>query len=387
MGYSSLVSYIKISPNKNSPRNHKIDSVAIHCMAGNLSVETCGDLFANPERKASSNYGIGTDGRIALYVDENDRSWCTSSGGVDHRAITIEVANSSIGDPWPVSDAAYQSLLNLLTDICRRHQISSLKWMASKEYAAAAANGGPVDQQNMFVHRWFANKACPGDYLYNAHGAIATEVNKRLASGAPIIPGNSLVVPTVTIDKSKLKPYVPILDRDSPTPNYDQFRKNGVVGAIVEAGYQFTSAHIRVENFRNPKAYDQVQALISERLPFGYYMIARARNLSEVREEIYQLSFLIRKYSPGLGVWLQLDLPPNQPDVNDAILNAYKTYLIKLGLVGKIGIYADSITIKRINWSKHYHEWLLWYVERVSGIGQLFTVFDSSFFSMSGRYT
>ena len=159
MSNSPLVTYTKLSPNHSGRRNHVIDTVSIHCMAGNASVETCGALFADPSRKASSNYGIGSDGRIALYVDEANRSWCTSSASNDHRAITIEVANNGGAPDWPVSDKAYSALLDLLTDICRRNGIKKLLWKGDKSLI------GQVDKQNMTVHRWFAAKACPGDYL------------------------------------------------------------------------------------------------------------------------------------------------------------------------------------------------------------------------------
>ena len=174
MSNSPLVTYTKLSPNHSGRRNHVIDTISIHCMAGNASVETCGALFADPSRKASSNYGIGSDGRIALYVDEANRSWCTSSASNDHRAITIEVANNGGAPDWPVSDKAYAALLDLLTDICRRNGIKKLLWKGDKSLI------GQVDKQNMTVHRWFAAKACPGDYLYNRHGEIAAEVNRRL---------------------------------------------------------------------------------------------------------------------------------------------------------------------------------------------------------------
>lgn len=177
MSNSSLVSYTKISPNKTSPRNHKIDTISIHCMAGNLSVETCGNLFAKTSKQASSNYGIGTDGRIALYVDEKDRSWCTSNAANDNRAITIEVANDGGAETgWHVSDKALNALIDLLVDICKRNGIKALKWQANKALI------GQVDKQNMTVHRWFAAKACPGDYLYNLHYEIANRVNERLGS-------------------------------------------------------------------------------------------------------------------------------------------------------------------------------------------------------------
>lgn len=84
MSNSKLVSYTRFSPNHSGKRRHAIDTISIHCMAGNLSVESCGRLFADRSREASSNYGIGSDGRIALYVDEGNRSWCTSNASNDN---------------------------------------------------------------------------------------------------------------------------------------------------------------------------------------------------------------------------------------------------------------------------------------------------------------
>ena len=177
MSNSPLISYTKLSPNHSGQRKHIIDTISIHCMAGDLSVESCGNLFADKSRQASSNYGIGSDGRIALYVDEANRSWCTSSSSNDNRAVTIEVANCAVGEPWPISDAAYKSLIDLLVDICQRNGIKQLLWQADKSLI------GQIDKQNMTVHRWFAAKSCPGNWLYEHHGQIAAEVNARLNSG------------------------------------------------------------------------------------------------------------------------------------------------------------------------------------------------------------
>ena len=175
MSNSPLVNYTKISPNKSSPRNHKIDTVTIHCVVGQCSVETLGNVFAPTSRQASSNYGIGYDGRIGMYVEEKDRSWCSSNAANDNRAITIEVA-SDTKEPYAVTDKAYAALIDLLVDICKRNGIKELKWKADKSLV------GQPDKQNMTVHRWFANKSCPGTYLYERHAQIASEVNKRLGS-------------------------------------------------------------------------------------------------------------------------------------------------------------------------------------------------------------
>lgn len=173
MSNSSLVSYTRISPNKTSPRKNKIDTITIHCVVGQLSAETIGNIFAPASRQASSNYGIGPDGRVGMYAEEKDRSWCTSSSANDNRAITIEVASDTT-HPYKVTAAAYEALIKLCTDICKRNDIKELKWKGDKSLI------GQVDKQNMTVHRWFANKSCPGDYLYNLHGDIANKVNKLL---------------------------------------------------------------------------------------------------------------------------------------------------------------------------------------------------------------
>lgn len=178
MSNSALVNYTKISPNKTTPRNHEIDTITIHCVAGQSSVESLGRRFAKASKRASSNYGIGPDGRIGMYVEEKDRSWCSSNGDNDHRAITIEVASSAI-HPYKVKDAAYKALIELLVDICKRNDIKELKWKADKSLI------GQPDKQNMTVHRWFANKSCPGKYLYDRHGQIADEVNERLGVVKP----------------------------------------------------------------------------------------------------------------------------------------------------------------------------------------------------------
>lgn len=176
MGYtnSPLVRHTRISPNQSGTRNHEIDTVSIHCAVGQCSAESLGAMFAVRTCQASSNYGVGFDGGIGLYVPESSRSWCTSSASNDNRAITIEVA-SDTSHPYAVTEKAMAALIDLLTDICRRNPgIGRLRWQADKSLI------GQVDKQNMTVHRWFANKACPGDYLYYRHKEIANKVNARL---------------------------------------------------------------------------------------------------------------------------------------------------------------------------------------------------------------
>lgn len=180
MSNSSLVNYTKISPNKTSPRQDSIKKITIHHMAGNLTVEACGNIFAPESRQASANYGIGTDGRVGLYVDEKDRAWTSSNPDNDNQAVTIEVANNS-GEPnWTVSDAAFNKLIDLCVDICIRNNIKELIWTGDK-------NG------TLTCHYMFAATACPGPYLKSRMAEIAELVNKRIRSTTTITIPDSTV--------------------------------------------------------------------------------------------------------------------------------------------------------------------------------------------------
>ena len=166
--YSKLVSYVRLSPHFNK-RSHPIDRITIHHAAGNASVEALGALFC--QKEASANYGIGSDGRIACFVEEENRSWASGSPENDHRAITIEVANCGGAPNWPVSDAAYQSLVELCADICLRHGFTL-------NFTGDA--GG-----SLTMHKYFAYTVCPGPWLESRFPEIASLVNSRVAASAP----------------------------------------------------------------------------------------------------------------------------------------------------------------------------------------------------------
>lgn len=170
---SSLVTYKNISKNKTTNRNHAIDTITIHCYCGQVTAKQGCDYFATTGRECSANYVVGCDGSIGLSVDEKDRSWCSANSENDNRAITIEVASESV-EPYSVTEAAYNSLVKLVVDICKRNGIKKLLWKNDKSLI------GKTDKQNMTVHRWFANKSCPGTYLMNKMGEIASLVNSSL---------------------------------------------------------------------------------------------------------------------------------------------------------------------------------------------------------------
>lgn len=164
---SKLVEYTRLSPNYN-PRKGKITKITIHHMAGNYSIEAVGNAFAATSRQASSNYGIGTDGRIAMYVEEKNRSWASSNAANDHAAVTIEVANDG-GANWHVSDKALESLIRLCVDICQRNGIKELNY-----------TGDPTG--NLTRHNMFVATSCPGEYLQSKFPFIVEEVNKELGT-------------------------------------------------------------------------------------------------------------------------------------------------------------------------------------------------------------
>ena len=169
MSNSSLVSYTRISPNSNNPRNNKILKITPHHMAGNLGLEQFGNIVANPGRQMSSNYAIDSQGRIGLFCEEKNRSWCSSSPSNDHQAITIEVANDGGAPDWHVSDKALAALIDLCADICQRNGIPALNFTGN-------ANG------NLTQHNYFQATACPGPYLKSKFPYLTAEVNKRLAA-------------------------------------------------------------------------------------------------------------------------------------------------------------------------------------------------------------
>lgn len=170
---SSLVSYTKISPNRNAPRNNTIQAIVIHHIAGIMSVEQFGELVANPAREMSANYAIGNDGRIGLFCPESDRSWCSSSGNIDNKAITIEVSNDVNGEPWSISEAAFTSLIKLCVDICKRNNIKKLEYLGN-------LNG------TLLRHCDIVATQCPGTWIKNHTQEICDKVNAELA-GKPII--------------------------------------------------------------------------------------------------------------------------------------------------------------------------------------------------------
>lgn len=220
MSNSSLVNCTVKSPNHSGKRTHKIDRITPHCVVGQLSAEAIGGCFTSTARQASCNYGIGSDGRVCLVVDEENRSWCSSSGANDQRAVTIECASDK-SEPYAMNSAVYNKLVDLCIDICKRNGIKKLLWFADKNKSLSyePANGEVV----LTVHRWFANKSCPGDWLYNRLGDLASKVNAGLGNAAPQQPSTSGVLYRVQTGAFKNKSNAQALEAKVKAAGFDTY--------------------------------------------------------------------------------------------------------------------------------------------------------------------
>ena len=183
MSNSPLVSYVRLSPNNSGRRTHSIDRITPHCVVGQCSVETLGAVFAPASRGASSNYGIGADGKVGMYCEESVVSWCSSSPANDNRAVTIECASNTY-DPFWMNNTVWKTLIKLCVDVCKRNGKKKLLWLGSKEKTLAYVPKS--DEMVLSAHRWFRyDKSCPGDWLYSRFGKLAAEVTIQLGH-API---------------------------------------------------------------------------------------------------------------------------------------------------------------------------------------------------------
>ena len=235
---SSMVSYTKLSPNHSGQRTHSIDRITPHCVVGQCSIETLGNIFYPSSREASCQYGIGSDGRVGMYVEEKNRSWCSSSNANDQRAVTIECASDTT-EPYAMNSAVYETLIKLCTDICKRNGKKKLLWLGDKN---TTLNYAPKsDEMVLTVHRWFANKSCPGNWLYARLGDLAAKVTANL--GGSNTPSNNSQTNTsvsylvrVSIDDLNI--------RKGPGTNYARTGKytgKGVFTIVAESSGQGAS--------------------------------------------------------------------------------------------------------------------------------------------------
>lgn len=237
---SSMVAYTKLSPNHSGQRTHGIDRITPHCVVGQCTAEGLGDWFAKSSTKASSNYGIDRDGRVGLYVGEKNRSWCTSSNANDQRAVTIECASDTT-EPYAFRDAVYQTLINLCVDICRRNGKSKLLWLGDKEKTLAYEP--KPDEMVLTVHRWFANKSCPGNWMYARMGDLAGKVTAALCSGAAATHGTQSLAFSMLSEADVVKRVGALFTADQ--------KKSGILASVSMAQFILESGYGKSELAQN----------------------------------------------------------------------------------------------------------------------------------------
>lgn len=242
MGYtnSSMVAYTKLSPNHSGQRTHAIDRISPHCVVGQCTAEGLGDWFAKTSTQASSNYGIDKNGRVGMYVEEKNRSWCTSSNANDQRAITIECASDTT-EPYTMNNTVYETLIKLCTDICKRNGKKKLLWLADKN---KSLNYAPKsDEMVITVHRWFANKSCPGNWLYARLGDVAARVTANLSGTETTPKGTQATVFAKLSEADVIKKAGALFTADQ--------KKSGILASVSMAQFILESGYGKSELAQN----------------------------------------------------------------------------------------------------------------------------------------
>lgn len=304
---SPLVVYTGLSPNHSGQRTHAIDRITPHCVVGQLSAETiCACFLAG--RDASCNYGIGTDGRVSLCVEEKNRSWCTSSNANDQRAITIECASDKT-EPYAMTDAVYATLIKLCTDICKRNGKKKLLWFADKD---KSLNYAPKsDEMVITVHRWFANKSCPGDWLYARLGDLAAKVTAALG-GTQQEPATDKTVwyrvrKTWTDSKNQLGAYKVLANakaKADANPGYAVFDENGkaIYGTATTASFAPYLVSVTIDNLNIRKGPGANYGTVGKFTGMGCFTI-----VEEASGQGATTWGLLKSYADGRDGWISLD--------------------------------------------------------------------------------
>lgn len=361
---SPLVVYTKLSPNHSGQRTHSIDRITPHCVVGQLSAESICGCFISPDRQASCNYGIGSDGRVSLCVEEKNRSWCTSSRENDQRAITIECASDS-KHPYAFRDAVYTSLINLCIDICKRNGKSKLLWLGDKEKTFAYEPKS--DEMVLTVHRWTANKSCPGDWMYARMGDLASKVTAAL---------NADTKPTDTtpIETENNTPAIDVTDPEKTIWNTLQSAIGNAYGTAGLMGNLYAESALKPGNLQNTgnkalgmtdeqfvAAVDSGEYSADKFIHDGYgmglaqwtyytrkqallnYVKAAGKSIGDLET---QLAFLLQEIKGYTSVWNTLTTATSVREASDAVLLKYE----------RPANQSESVQVKRAGYGQQYYD-------------------------------
>ena len=291
---SSMVVYTKLSPNHSGQRTHAIDRITPHCVVGQCTAEGLGEWFMNTGIQASSNYGIDKDGRVALFVEEKNRSWCSSSNANDQRAITIECA-SDTSEPYAFRDVVYQTLIKLCIDICKRNGKTKLLWLGDKD---KTLNYSPKsDEMVLTVHRWFANKSCPGNWMYTRMGDLAEKVTTALESSTEPVKPSSGTQGSVLKNLSEAD----AIKKVSVLFTADQ-KKSGILASVSLAQFILESGYGKSELAQNANNIFGMKCSLSGNTWSGSTWDGKSKYTKQTQEQnadgsIVTITADFRKYS------------------------------------------------------------------------------------------
>ena len=293
---SPLVAYTKLSPNHSGQRTHNIDRITPHCVVGQCTAEGLGDWFAQSSTQASSNYGIDRDGRVGLYVEEKNRSWCSSSSANDQRAVTIECA-SDTSEPYAFRDVVYQKLIVLCADICKRNGKKKLLWLGDKD---KTLNYSPKsDEMVLTVHRWFANKSCPGNWMYARMGDLASKVTAQLGGGT----ATETPVKTTGLQATTLKNLSEgdVIRKVGALFTDDQ-KKSGILASVSLAQFILESGYGKTELAQNANNVFGMKKTLSGNTWSGSTWDGKAIYTKKTQEDdgtgrLYTITADFRKYA------------------------------------------------------------------------------------------
>lgn len=360
---SPLVVYTKLSPNHSGQRTHSIDRITPHCVVGQLSTESICGCFISPDRQASCNYGIGYDGRVSLCVEEKNRSWCTSSRENDQRAITIECASDS-KHPYAFKDVVYNRLVELCIDICKRNGKKMLLWLGDKD---KTLNYIPqADEMVLTIHRWFANKSCPGDWMYARMGDLASKVTAAL---------NADTKPTDTTPiETDNTPAIDVTDPEKTIWNTLQAAIGNAYGTAGLMGNLYAESALKPENLQNTgnkalgmtdeqfvAAVDSGEYSADKFIHDGYgmglaqwtyytrkqallnFVKAAGKSIGDLET---QLAFLLQEIKGYTTVWNTLTTATSVREASDVVLKKYE----------RPANQSESVQVKRAGYGQQYYD-------------------------------
>lgn len=380
---SNLVKYYGSDCQKSNARSTKISKITIHHLAMVGNCDTIQRVIQS--QYASWNYGIGNDGKIGCYVYEDRRAWSGDTIANDDAAVTIVVANSSVGGDYPVSEEAYLSLLSLCVDICRRNGIAKLT------YAPSNPNVSTLTTHSQFNK----NVICPGAVLKSRISTICNHVNRAL-SGIPketkrylpqistydAVADNVVVLnPKNLIKTQKFTPYVVTISESTKRIDIAALRAHKVSAVFLQAGYLYNSIHVNRHTYESPNLASQFDSVKEYDFPRGLIAKVRARNIAEAREECKWLHLVVEKYPADLGVWLDCEFT-NDKQTNGHILDIYLDEFRRWGVDTKCGLYINRKQLDKIDWNVYQVYFYLWLVDHSSNIPSVNDIIDPQFFNI-----